>query len=153
MAKENNDNFRHFVRIKNTDLEGRKHVSVGLTKIKGVGVMFANMICSLAGIVKSKKLGVLEDSEIQKLEKAIDDTTKIPSWMLNRRNDVETGIDKHLFTSDLDFAQQNDRRRMQKNKSYRGLRLSWGLPVRGQRTSSNFRKKKGKTSLGVKRKK
>jgi len=41
---------------------------------------------------------------------------------------------------------------MKKTKSYKGLRHQWGLPVRGQRTKANFRKNKGKSSLGVQKK-
>jgi small subunit ribosomal protein S13 len=52
----------------------------------------------------------------------------------------------------LKFAKENDVKMMKKIKSYRGLRHQWSLPVRGQRTKSNFRRNKGKGSLGVKRK-
>lgn len=155
MADEKeSQNFRHLVRIKNTDLDGRKHASIGLTKIKGIGYMFSNMVLNLAKVERTKKLGVMSPDEIKKIEDVISNLDKhnVPVWMKNRRKDYETGEDKHLMTSDLDFTRSNDQRRMQRSKSYRGLRLSWGLPVRGQRTKSNFRRSKGK-GLGVKRKK
>lgn len=153
MAEEKS-NFNYLVRIKNTDLDGKKNLFVGLTKIKGIGVMYSNMICNFSGVDKSKRVGDLSKTEIKQIENVIDNPEKfkVPVWMKNRRNDYETGADKHLLTADLDFTRQNDLRRMQRTKSYRGLRLSWGLPVRGQRTSSNFRNAKGK-GLGVKRKK
>ena len=50
---------------------------------------------------------------------------------------------------DLDFTVDNDLKRMKMIKCYRGMRHAFGLPVRGQRTKSNFRKNKGKASLGV----
>ena len=53
---------------------------------------------------------------------------------------------------DLIFSKQQDVRRLQKIKSYRGLRHAANLPLRGQRTKSNFRRNKGK-AVGVKRKK
>lgn len=156
MAEDNN--FRHLVRIANADLDGNKQIFYGLRKIKGVSFMFANMVCSIAGIDKSKKAGTLSDAEIQKLDEIVSNPKKFgaPSWMLNRRKDIETGEEKHLLSSDLDFAKQGDLKRLQKVKSYRGLRLFAGLPVRGQRTKSNFRRSKSKGkggSLGVKRKK
>ena len=51
----------------------------------------------------------------------------------------------------MSFTQDNDIKMLKKIKSYKGIRHSLGLPVRGQRTRSNFRKNKGKV-MGVKRK-
>ena len=62
------------------------------------------------------------------------------SWMLNRKKDRESGLSKHLITTDLDLARDFDVRRMKKIKSYRGWRHATGQPVRGQRTRSHFRK-------------
>ena len=146
--------FKHLVRIADTDLDGNKPIYIALSKIKGVGSMFSNMICNTLNIDKSKKSGVLSDDEIRKLDNAIRNPQGLdmPAWILNRRNDYETGEDQHVIGTNLKFVQDNDKKRLQKIKSYRGLRLSWGLPVRGQKTKSNFRKNKGKVQ-GVKRKK
>ena len=145
--------FKHIVRVANTDLDGSKPICHALTKIKGVGNMFANLLCNIAKIDKSKKTGTLSDEEISKL----DDIAKtpqgydVPPWMMNRRRDPETGEDKHIVTSDLIFIKDNDIKMMKKIKSYKGMRHIFGLPARGQRTKSNFRKNKGKVSLGVRR--
>ena len=50
------------------------------------------------------------------------------------------------------FAQENDVKRLKRIRSYVGVRHGQGLPVRGQRTKSNFRRNKGKGPLGVKKK-
>jgi len=71
--------------------------------------------------------------------------------MKNRRSDPETGEEKHLVGTDLDMKKDFDIRRMKKIRSYRGIRHTSGLPVRGQRTRSNFRKKG--QAVAVKRKK
>ena len=94
------------------------------------------------------------EEEIDKLEDAIKNPSKnnIPSWLLNRRADPETNEDKHVITSDLRLQTEFDIKRLKKIKSYKGLRHAVGLPVRGQKTKSNFRKNKGK-AMGVKRKK
>ena len=62
--------------------------------------------------------------------------------MLNRRKDLETGEDKHLLGTDLMIAKDNDLKLLKKTKSYIGLRHQRRLPVRGQRTQSNFRNKR-----------
>ncbi|RMF06610.1 30S ribosomal protein S13 [Candidatus Woesearchaeota archaeon] len=149
------DDFKHIIRVANTDLDGSKPIYHALTKIKGVSVMFANMLCKLAGIDIQKKAGTLLDAEVNKLNEIIKDPAAhgAPSWMLNRRKDYETGLDKHLVQADLQFSKESDIRRLKKIKSYRGVRHQAGLPLRGQRTKSNFRKNKGRGSLGVQRKK
>ena len=146
--------FQHLVRVANTDLKGEFQVVIGLSRIKGVGFQLANAVCQLAGIDKSKKVGYLTEAEAKKLEDVILNPAKhnVPSWMLNRRKDYEDGSDKHILLGDLDFTRANDIKRLKKIKSNRGLRHAWGLPVRGQRTKSNFRKAKGKVT-GVKKKK
>ena len=148
-------NIKYFVRIANTDLIGAKSIVMSLRKIKGVNFMLANAICSAAGIAKNKKTGELSDSEVQSLQDVLKNPLAlgIPRWMLNRRKDYDTGEDKHLLTSDLEFTQEFDLRRLKKIKSNRGFRHAWNLPLRGQRTKSNFRRNKKKASLGVKRKK
>ena len=72
--------------------------------------------------------------------------------MMNRRKDLETGQDMHIITTDWDLTIDNDIKKMKKIRSYKGVRHMIGQPVRGQRTKSNFRKNKGKLSLGVVRK-
>ena len=145
--------FKHLVRVANTDLDGNKPIYKALTKIRGVGFMFSNMLCSLTGIDKKAKTGYLTNDQTKRLDDAIKNPEKfnVPSWMFNRRKDIEDGEDKHLVTGDLKFAQETDVKMMKKIKSYKGMRHAFGLPVRGQKTRSNFRKNKGKVSLGVKK--
>jgi len=144
--------FKHRVRIANTDLKGEKHILVAMTKIKGVSVMYANMALALAKVSKTKKTGDLTDKEIEKIDTILKDPLAFnaPEWLLNRRKDYETGENMHLLNADLSLQKDNDVKRLKKIKSYRGLRHQWGLPVRGQRTKSNFRKQKGK-GLAVKK--
>jgi len=152
-TKEVEKNFKHIVRIMNTDLDGNKSIQMALQKIKGVGFMFSNLICTLAKVPQDSKTGTLDDASIKRLNEVVENPLKFnaPTWFLNRRKDYEDGTDKHLLTSDLDFTKQNDIRRLQKIKSYRGIRHHLKLPTRGQRTKSNFRRNKGKVT-GVKKK-
>ena len=148
------EEFKHIIRIVNTDLKGDKPIYMALQKIKGIGFMFSNAICKITGISKEVKAGSLTDAQIEKIDSVIKNplSYNIPVWMANRRNDFESGQDLHVVIGDLKFAQENDKRRLQKIRSYRGLRHAAKLPVRGQRTKSNFRKNKGKVQ-GVKRSK
>lgn len=142
---ENND-FKHIVRVAATDLDGHKQTLLALTKIKGVSHMLANAICHKAGVGKHTTIGNLSDADIKKLQAVIVDLpgSGIPAWMMNRRNDYETGQDVHLTVNDLLLSHDNDVKRLKKIRSYRGSRHASGLPSRGQRTKSNFRKNKGK---------
>lgn len=153
MAEERKD-FKHIVRIADADLNGNKPLYHGLRSITGIGFMFANMVCKISKIDRLKKVGYLTDDEIKKIDDIIKDPMKFgaPLWMLNRVNDWETGENKHLTGGDIKFVKENDIKIMKMIRSYKGVRHTFGLPVRGQSTKSNFRKNKGKV-LGVKRSK
>lgn len=143
--------FNQLVRVVNVDLDGSKSIFYAMIKIKGIDYSFANAILRLANVDKTKRAGYLTKEEISRITEVIENPQKngIPVWMLNRRRDYITGENMHIITGDVKFIQSNDIRRMQKIKSRRGLRHQAKLPVRGQRTKSNFRKG---TTLGVRRK-
>jgi small subunit ribosomal protein S13 len=155
---EKEGSFKYLVRVAQTDLDGNKKVAFALRKVKGINHMFANLVLSLSGINPEKKAGNLNDTEIKRLEEVIYNPAKFgaPEWMMNRRKDMETGETKHILTTDLRFTKENDIKTQRRIKSYVGMRHSFNLPVRGQRTKSNFRRtkgKSGKSALGVVRKK
>jgi small subunit ribosomal protein S13 len=139
---------RYMIRIANTDLNGEKPIVMALCKIKGVSHMMANALCYVSGIDRTKKAGDLNEAEEKRLNDLIrtPKSAGVPDWMVNRRNDTETGEDMHLIGSDITYSKENDIKRMKKLKTYKGIRHANGLPVRGQRTKSNFRKNKKKGS-------
>lgn len=153
MADTKESPIRHLVRVVNTDLHGNKHLVTAMQKIKGVSIMYANAICKVTKIDPQTITGKLTEQQVEKLNDAIQHPLKynIPVWMLNRRKDPESGNDRQILTSDVRFIRDEDIKRMKKIKSYKGMRHQWGVPVRGQKTKSNFRRNKGKLSLGVKR--
>lgn len=138
------------IRILSTDIGGGKTVYAGLTKIKGISWTVSNAVCKLLKLDKRKKIGELTQEEIEKITEFIK-TPQIKSFLKNRVNDFETGEDKHLIGSDLDLRKEFDIKRLKKVKSYRGLRHSVRLPLRGQRTKGNFRPTKMK-GAGIKKK-
>lgn len=144
--------FRHIVRVANTDLNGTKQVVYALRKIKGVGTNFGHAVCVVLHVDEARKVGDLSEEETKRIEDVILHPSKfnIPAWLYNRKRDVETGVDKHVVGNDLIFVQENDIKMMKKIRCYKGVRHMLGQPVRGQRTRSNFRKNKGKV-MGVKR--
>jgi len=154
MEQKENKNFKHILRIANTDLDGNKPILGALRKIKGVGFMFSNIICVLTSIDEKKKTGDMTDEEVKKIQDILKDPSKFncPGWMLNRRKDYGDGQNKHLLSEDLVFFNDNDKKRLKKIKSYKGVRHISNLPARGQKTKSNFRRNKGKVHLGVKKK-
>lgn len=149
---------KYIVRIGNTDLDGKKDLSIALTKIKGISKMYSNAVCHVAGIQSNKKAGEMTDAEVSRVDEIIKNPIRngIPDWLFNRKSDPETGEDRHIIGADMTFIQSNDIKQQKKIKSYRGMRHAFGLTCRGQRTRSNFRRNKsrGKSgSLGVARKK
>ena len=153
MPEEQKQELKYFVRIANTDLDGNRPIGQALIKIKGLSFMFSNAVLNVARIEKTKKAGYLSDDEASRIDEIIKEPSKfgISSWLFNRKRDPEDGSDRHLTGTSLAFTQDNDIKMMKKIKSYKGIRHSFGLPVRGQRTKSNFRKNKGKV-LGVRKK-
>jgi small subunit ribosomal protein S13 len=138
------------IRILATDIEGSMGIYPGLTKIKGISWGMSNAICNSLNLDKRRKIGSLNGDEIKKISEFIENP-KIPDFLKNRRQDMETGKDKHLIGSNLELTKEFDIKRLKKIKSYRGLRHSAGLPLRGQRTKSHFRKNRAK-STGIKKK-
>jgi len=134
--------FRYIVRVAGTDLDGRKKLVYGLSGIKGIGYNTAYTLLKSIGIDPEKRTGFLTEDEVEKIEKAIAELSKsglLPAWMLNRRKDFETGENIHLIGSELIFKVKQDIEREKKMKSWKGIRHSLGLKVRGQRTHTTGR--------------
>jgi len=139
------------VRIMQTDIKGRTNVYAGLTRIKGISFSLSNAICKTLELDKRKKVEDLSPEEIEAINKTVKNL-EIPDFLKNRRKDFNSGESEHLTTTDLDLRKDFDIKRLIKIRAYRGVRHSRGLPVRGQRTRSNFRKKNKNKAMGVKKK-
>ncbi|MFH0868905.1 MAG: 30S ribosomal protein S13 [archaeon] len=138
-----NPEFRDLVRIVDKDIKGNVCVFMALTHVRGVDFMMANAVCSVLGLDKTLKTGDLTQEQIDKIEDAMKHPEKygIPSWLYNRRKDIESGVDKHLVSSDLKLQNEMDIRLLRKIRVYRGIRHAKGSKkVRGQRTRSTGRK-------------
>lgn len=134
--------YRHIVRIVGNDIPGERKILVGLTQIRGIGYNFATAILDTLKINSNTNIGNLSEDEVKAIEKILENPSEanFPTWFLNRRKDAETGEDKHLLTSDIEFTVRNDIERERLTGSWRGYRHMFGLKVRGQRTRTTGRK-------------
>jgi small subunit ribosomal protein S13 len=119
-------------RISGVDLPRGKHIVVGLTYIYGIGPSASRKILSMAGIDETTKTDNLSETEVNEIRKAIDNEFKVEGEL---RTEVSMNI-----------------KRLMDLGCYRGLRHRRGLPVHGQRTSTNARTRKGPRRSAVKKK-
>jgi len=141
------------IRILSKDIPGDKKVLIGLTMIKGISWAFSNAICKKLKIKEEKRISELSEKEIETLSEFIKHP-ELPVFLLNRRRDLDSGDDLHFNGADLNLRKEFDIKRLKKIKSYKGVRHTAGLPVRGQRTRANFRKNRKKSgATGGSRKK
>ena len=93
MAQERDANFRHILRICNTDLNGNHGTIQALRKIKGVNFMMANIACRVSGVNGAHTAGTLSDDNISKLNTYLKAplANGAPSWIFNRKNEPEQG--------------------------------------------------------------
>ena len=134
--------YRHILRIAGKDIEGSKKIIIALSQIKGIGYNLSQTILQSLNINSNMRIGFLTEKEVSDIEAAIKNPSLIgiPNWYFNRRKDSDSGSDKHLLTSDLDFTISNDIEREKTVYSWRGYRHMFGLRVRGQCTRTTGRK-------------
>jgi len=146
------EEYRHIVRVSGKDIDGQENLLQGLTKVSGVGLRLSKAIITKLSMDPSTRLGHMTDADISKIEKIISDPVKegLPHWYVNRPRDRMSGRMIHITGSDLDFVHRSDIERLRRIKSWRGLRHSLGLKVRGQHTRTTGRKG---MAVGVSRKK
>jgi small subunit ribosomal protein S13 len=119
-------------RIAGVDLPRRKRIEIGLTYIFGIGRSTSRKILDQLKIDPGTSTDDLTDAEVNSIRKVIDSTFKVEGEL---RTEVSMNI-----------------KRLMDLGCYRGLRHRRGLPVRGQRTSTNARTRKGPKRTAVKKK-
>lgn len=143
--KESED-FRGIVHILGKDVKGNVTLSNALRQVKGVGQnlsnVFANVISKEMKISKDVQIGKLSEEQVEKIEEMIKNPAryKIPSYLYNRRKDLETGKDVHVAGPDVTFTTRNDVERHKTLYTWRGYRHAYGQKVRGQGTRTSGRK-------------
>lgn len=109
-------------RIAGVNIPVHKHAWIGLTSIYGIGRTRAYEICEKAGVDPAQKIGQLDESDLDKLRAEVAEF------------DVEGDLRREVAM---------DIKRLMDLGCYRGLRHRRGLPVRGQKTKTNARTRKG----------
>jgi small subunit ribosomal protein S13 len=110
-------------RIAGVDLPRRKHIAYALPYIYGIGQKAAKAICEKAGIPPTRRVDELSEADVKAIRDAIEGNYKVEG---DARREVQQNI-----------------KRLMDLGCYRGLRHRKGLPVRGQRTHTNARTRKG----------
>jgi small subunit ribosomal protein S13 len=120
-------------RISGVDIPREKRLEISLTYVFGIGRTTAQLICEQTGIDPNTRVRDLTDSEVNKIRTWVDSNLKV-------EGDLKRDI-------------QQDIKRKMEIGCYQGLRHRRGLPVRGQRTHTNARTRKGpkKTVAGKKK--
>ncbi len=111
-------------RISGVELPQNKRAEIGLTYVYGIGRSSSKKILSDTGISPDKRIKDLTDAEVARIQKVINEKFKVEG--------------------DLRRVVQGNIRQLMEMGSYRGFRHRRGLPVRGQRTRTNARTRKGK---------
>ncbi|KAF5255047.1 hypothetical protein FANTH_262 [Fusarium anthophilum] len=144
--------FSVILRLLNTNVDGKQKVMYALTKIKGVGRRYSNLVCKKADVDLNKRAGELTSEELERIVTILQNPTqyKIPTWFINRQRDIVDGKDSHILANGVDSKLREDLERLKKIRAHRGLRHYWGLRVRGQHTKTTGRR--GRT-VGVSKKK
>lgn len=119
-------------RIAGVDLPRKKRVVIGLTAIYGIGRSASEHILEQAGIDQSIRVENLTEAEVRKIIKIIDEHHKVEGDL---RREIQMNI-----------------KRLMDLGCYRGLRHRRGLPVRGQRTRTNARTRKGPRKVMIRKK-
>ncbi|ADR19391.1 30S ribosomal protein S13 [Calditerrivibrio nitroreducens] len=120
-------------RVAGVDIPNNKKLEIGLTYIYGIGRSTANRIIDELNLDRNKKIGDLTEQEISSIRKYIDENLKVEGDL---RKDIALNI-----------------KRLIEINCYRGYRHKNGMPVRGQKTRSNARTRRGLAGKrGIKRK-
>ncbi len=120
-------------RIAGVDLPRNKRIDIALRTIYGVGPKVANDVCRKAGVAREKRTDALTDQDVIRIRE-----------ILEMQYKVEGDLRRQIAM---------DIKRLMDLGCYRGLRHRRGLPVRGQRTSTNARTRKGPRRSAIKKKK
>jgi small subunit ribosomal protein S13 len=119
-------------RIAGINIPNHQHIVIGLMSIFGIGKTTSRKVCAVAGVLESKKVKDLNDSELEKLREEVGKFTT--------EGDLRREITMSI-------------KRLMDLGCYRGMRHRKGLPCRGQRTRTNARTRKGPRKAGVSLKK
>merc|ERR1712228_351639 len=112
-----------------------------MTKIRGIGRRFSDLVLKKSEIDRTKRAGQLTADEIERIQTTMTNPKnfKIPTWFLNRQKDIKDGKDSQLTSNALSNKLREDLERMKKIRLHRCIRHMWTLRVKGQKTKTTGR--------------
>ena len=122
-------------RIMGVDIPNEKRIDVSLRYLYGIGAYRAKQICAETGVSPATRARELKDEELARIASFIEKNYNDEVFKDGRSGPVEGGLRRKI---------QIGITRLKKIASYRGMRHIKGLPVRGQRTKTNARTRKGR---------
>ncbi len=146
--------IKGIIRIAGHDVFGEVPLKRAVLKVKGIGPTLGNAVSQLISkklsISSSTDVGDLDEKQLEQIDLILTELHKyLPTHLLNRRKNPDTGEDVHVITNDLIFANRQDIEKHKKLYSWKGFRHAYGKKVRGQRTRNTGRSGK---AMGVVRK-
>ena len=140
-------------RILGIDIPANKRIDIALRSIYGIGPITSAAVLANTKIDPATRAHTLNEDELATIAKAIQSTEMRPSQTRTPEN-KDTEMCPILVEGDLRRKITEDLKRLKSIKTYRGMRHARGLPVRGQRTQTNARTRKGvKKTVGAQSKK
>lgn len=143
--KEEKENFRGIVRLAGKDVSGELPLRRALLRVRGIGHTMANVatmaIHKQLSIDPLQRVGEYTDDQIEQIDKVLFSLHEhnVPSFLLNRCTDYNSGQNRHIIMNDLLFEVTQDVEREKKTYSWKGYRHAYGQKVRGQKTRNTGR--------------
>jgi small subunit ribosomal protein S13 len=149
-VKEEKETFRGIIRIAGKDVKGEVRLKRALFAVRGIShtlaIAAAEVLNKELSLDPDGRVGDLTEAQIEKIDLVLHNLHEhgIPKFLLNRRSDYASGVDKHVIMNDLLFEDTQDLDREKKSYSWKGYRHTYGQKVRGQRTRNT-----GRTGMAV----
>merc|ERR1712118_257650 len=124
------DEFVHIIRLLNTNLDGKEKIMYALSRIKGIGRRFANLICKKGEMDMTLRAGEFTAQQLEKLNEIVANPNNhmIPSWFLNNQKEYKDGGSSQVTNEkNLDPFKREIKERLKKIRSHRGIRHFWNF--------------------------
>merc|ERR1712167_337743 len=124
---------REVLRLLGTTVYGKEKIMYALTKIRGIGRRFANLVCKKGEMGMSKRAGEFTVEHLEKLMEIVahPQAYTIPRWFLNNQKEYKDGGFSQVAAAQVDGLLRDTLERLKRIRSHRGIRHYWGVRVRG----------------------
>ena len=143
--KDYGKDFRGVVRLAGKDIRGELPVGRAVIQVKGIGerlgMILGDMAMQQLKLSNDVVIGLLTEQQMDQLEAILMHPERygVPSYLLNRQKDPETGTDMHLIGTDVSFTMRQDVEKDKNLNTWRGYRHLYGQKVRGQHSRTSGR--------------